>query len=368
MWRHPRADPCVPVAIMRAASAPLALDARLAAPAVRHTRARSGVSSRIPRAVANNVGNPDDDNDCPNPPKTSEARERRKPFRLTRRTVFTVPPVLVAGAAWADTQPATLGTNPKPGEWGYASNETGPTKWGQVIDANGALSFPDCACIACAQSPIDITSVTVKSRNELKGTLGNVVVASSAPTFVAVSQKHGTPNYILETNNKNDSIDSSGGLVLNGVEYKFNSLHFHTPAENLVDGVANAMEMHLVHFSKHGKIAVLGVLFKHATELNKPDKTVESLLSKLTFDGGAQKIKITPNSLWDSNSGYYSWQGSLTTPPCSGDVAWVLQKNVCFVSSAFTKKFREHLSDGPFPGNARPVQQLNGRTVLSHDP
>ena len=57
-----------------------------------------------------------------------------------------------------------------------------------------------------------------------------------------------------------------GALVLDGVPHRLASLHFHTPAENKIDGVTNAMEMHLVHVAADGSdaVAVVGVLFRHA--------------------------------------------------------------------------------------------------------
>jgi carbonic anhydrase len=203
-----------------------------------------------------------------------------------------------------------------------------------------------------------------------------VAVPAKGAVTVAVAQKHGTPNYALVqgANKTRDvavgGLDASGGVALDGVPYAFSSLHFHTPAENTLDGAANAMEMHLVHFAADGSgaIAVLGVLFRYADEENPADKTVERLLADVAADGGKRRVKIEPGALWDSASGYFRWQGSLTTPPCTGGVSWVLQKEVRTVSRAAVKRFREHLGDGAFPGNARPTQPLNARAVRAFEP
>ena len=167
-----------------------------------------------------------------------------------------------------------------------------------------------------------------------------------------------------------NSLDASGGVALDGVPYAFSSLHFHTPAENTLDGAANAMEMHLVHFAADGSgaIAVLGVLFKYAAEERLADATAERLLADVAADGGARRIAIEPGALWDKDSGYFRWQGSLTTPPCTGGVSWVLQKETRTVSREAVARFRAHLGDGAFPGNARPTQPLNGRTVRVFEP
>ena len=91
-------------------------------------------------------------------------------------------------------------------------------------------------------------------------------------------------------------------------------------------------------------------------------------MADVAADGGKRRVKIEPGALWDGASGYFRWQGSLTTPPCTGGVSWVLQKEVRTVSRAAVARFREHLGDGAFPGNARPTQPLNGRTVRAFEP
>ena len=87
---------------------------------------------------------------------------------------------------------------------------------------------------------------------------------------------------------------------------------------------------------------------------------------KIAAEGGRAKLRVNLGSLYDSGAGFWEWTGSLTTPPCSGNVRWLLQKGTSGVSAAQCEAFREHV--GGYPGNARPTQPLNGRTVLSFDP
>lgn len=134
----------------------------------------------------------------------------------------------------------------------------------------------------------------------------------------------------------------------------------------LLDGVAHAMEMHLVHLADDGDIAVVGVLFKHASPSSPPDPTVAKLLAHVAADGGRERVAVKPWSLIDRGSGYYEWRGSLTTPPCTGDVRWMLQREVRTVSAEQCAAFRKHV--GTFPGNARPTQPLNGRAVRIYQP
>jgi carbonic anhydrase len=325
--------------------------------------------SRIPRAGTNNASGDVGEDDIRNDTMPANARrEPRKAVRLARRAMLAAPPALVAGAAVRSADAAA------PGEWGYADFETGPLRWGEVLDASGARAFPDCGCAACAQSPIDISLSRANKGAFAEGSLADVAVPAKGAVTVAVAQKHGVPNYALvETATRRadaSGLDASGGVALDGVSYAFSSLHFHTPAENTLDGAANAMEMHLVHFAADGSgaIAVLGVLFKYAAEERLADATAERLLADVAADGGARRIAIEPGALWDKDSGYFRWQGSLTTPPCTGGVSWVLQKEVRTVSRAAVARFREHLGDGAFPGNARPTQPLNGRTVRAFEP
>ena len=346
----------------------------------RAPRGRVPSRSRIPRAGTNDASEVVGKDDIGNDTMPADARrEPRKAVRLARRVVLAAPPALVAGAAVRAADAAVEASTraaPKPGEWGYADFETGPLRWGEVLDASGARAFPDCGCAACAQSPIDI-SLSRANKGAKEGSLADVAVPAKGAVTVAVAQKHGAPNYArvddatrAQSAASSNSLDASGGVALDGVPYAFSSLHFHTPAENTLDGAANAMEMHLVHFAADGSgaIAVLGVLFKYAAEERLADATAERLLADVAADGGARRIAIEPGALWDKDSGYFRWQGSLTTPPCTGGVSWVLQKEVRTVSRAAVARFREHLGDGAFPGNARPTQPLNGRTVRAFEP
>lgn len=76
-------------------------------------------------------------------------------------------------------------------------------------------------------------------------------------------------------------------------------------------------------------------------------------------------VRVDPSSLWDPSSAYYRWEGSLTTPPCTGGVAWVFQRSPMRVRRETVAAFRAVV--GGFPGNARPTQPLNGRRVRLYE-
>ena len=293
--------------------------------------------------------------------------------RTTRRALIALTHAGGVGAALARADVARAGA--VPGDWGYADSATGPLRWGDVRDADGALAFPQCGCAACAQSPIDIVSASAKpsSGTVLPGSLADVLAPdpkSKSLTF-DVFQKHGAPNYVLRSgpgSGPGSDTSTRSSLVLDGVPHRLASLHFHTPAENKIDGVTHAMEMHLVHVATDGSgaIAVVGVLFRNATPGEKPDPATDALLAKLSSDGGRDRVTVRSDGLWDPRSGYYRWEGSLTTPPCTGGVRWVLQEEPRVVDPRRAGAFFQHV--GNFPGNARPTQPINGRTVRAYRP
>ena len=80
-----------------------------------------------------------------------------------------------------------------------------------------------------------------------------------------------------------------------------------------------------------GAIAVLGVLFQHAAPGDPADAAVAKLLTHINDEGGKggkHEVTVQPGALWEDTSGYWEWKGSLTTPPCTGDVRWMLQRRV----------------------------------------
>ena len=164
--------------------------------------------------------------------------------------------------------------------------------------------------------------------------------------------------------------------------------------------------MHLVHFAEDGSgdVAVLGVAFEEDPEeeggRTSPSsaaapRAVDVLLARENLaasdamdantraggsKGGSRRgasgasssasprrvvVRVDPSSLWDPSSAYYRWEGSLTTPPCTGGVAWVFQRSPMRVRRETVAAFRADV--GGFPGNARPTQPLNGRRIRLYE-
>ena len=331
-------------------------------------------------------------------PGGSPPPSRREVLALTTSLAAAVVPSRALASA---ASPAP----PSPTKWGYADRDVGPLNWGSLRDADGALAYPACGCSACAQSPIDLSSV-VPASNRRVGSLRDVCVpAPTRALALAVARKNGAPNFVAARQQsgatEGEEKASFGALVLDGRAYAFDSLHFHTPAENTIDGVARAMEMHLVHFAEDGSgdVAVLGVAFEEDPEeeggraspssadvlLARENLAASDAMDANTREGGSSKggsrrgasgasssasprrvvVRVDPSSLWDPSSAYYRWEGSLTTPPCTGGVAWVFQRSPMRVRRETVAAFRADV--GGFPGNARPTQPLNGRRVRLYE-
>lgn len=176
-----------------------------------------------------------------------ETTERRRSRASSRRTAvlttLVAPPAMMAAtvtvcassasASAVIAAPPTARASPAPAEWGYADSSNGPLAWGSLKNPDGSLAYPACGCAACAQSPVDLTSQPGTPSRE--GSLGDAVIPPKKPVTLSVAQKHGTPNF---TAVDAPDVESRGAVVADGKTYAFASLHFHTPAENTVDGRA----------------------------------------------------------------------------------------------------------------------------------
>jgi carbonic anhydrase len=152
---------------------------------------------------------------------------------------------------------------------------------------------------------------------------------------------------------------AGSAITVGGKRYELKQFHFHHPSEEKINGKSYAMVAHLVHAASDGSLAVVAVLLDAGT-------TASPLLSQIwpylpAHEAAEQKhdnVQIDLTKLLPADRGYYTFEGSLTTPPCSENVTWFVLKTPTTISreqaDAFTKIY---------PLNARPTQPLNGRTV-----
>ncbi|MGC2401943.1 MAG: carbonic anhydrase family protein [Acidobacteriaceae bacterium] len=147
-------------------------------------------------------------------------------------------------------------------------------------------------------------------------------------------------------------------ITIGGHVYNLLQFHFHHPGEEEIHSQAAPMVIHLVHADSEGKIAVIAVELK-AGDSNAAIQSVWDHVSKQgAVDVSPQSLTINPANLLPDNRSYYTYMGSLTTPPCTEGVTWLVIKSPLPASTDELAFFAER-----YPMNARPLQPLNGRII-----
>lgn len=235
-------------------------------------------------------------------------------------------------AAPAGTEaPAT--TAKAKAHWTYEGEE-GPENWGKLDPA-----YVTCAD-GSAQTPIDIAAPTEED-------LANPVIAYAAGAAKVLNNGHTVQLQAAE----------GSKLVLDGVDWPLLQIHFHTPSEHTINGKSFAGEVHFVHKNAEGALAVLGMMIAEGAADNAAWKPYIDVL------GTAEEAEgVTTSVDWaamlPSNLQTFRYAGSLTTPPCTEGVSWLLLQTPVELSAAQIDAF-----EAAYSGNARPVQPINGREV-----
>jgi carbonic anhydrase len=222
--------------------------------------------------------------------------------------------------------------------WGYAGKESAD-KWGGMKQ-----EFATCA-IGKEQSPIDI-----RNKDVHKAKLDPIKFDYKPSPLKIVDNGH--------TIQVNYAPGSS--IMVNGSQYDLLQFHFHKPSEEKIAGKAYAMVAHLVHKNKDGKLAVVGVLLDAGKE-NDMLKTLWSNLPKeKEKEMSPEKVTIDVAAFLPADKNYYTFKGSLTTPPCSEGVTWFVLKSPVQAAKAQVDVFGKI-----YTMNARPVQPINGRDIAA---
>jgi carbonic anhydrase len=148
-------------------------------------------------------------------------------------------------------------------------------------------------------------------------------------------------------------------ITLDGREFELKQFHFHAPSENHIEGRSYPMEGHLVHADKDGNLAVVAVMFEEGAA----NAALTTSWAEMPEKAGQKRRIAEPVSaegLLPANRDYYRFNGSLTTPPCSEGVRWLVMKDPVTASKEQIERFA-HVMHHP---NNRPVQPINARTVL----
>jgi carbonic anhydrase len=254
------------------------------------------------------------------------------------------PPVAASAASAAPAPLAAVEAAPKePPHWKYEGAE-GPEKWGEL--------WPDWAkCkTGVEQSPIDLPK---------KGDKPEKAVAL-APAYGKLP---------LEIMNNGHTVQVSaaqgGKFSFAGVEYTLAQFHLHAPSEHTIAGAKFDGELHLVHKNAKGEISVVGILLKKGKE----NKILAPVFAAAPAEESHEakpvaNVSVDLASLVPAKSAYYSYPGSLTTPPCSEGVKWFVLTKPIEISEAQLKKFQDVMHGG----NARPVLPLGARKVAEVHP
>jgi carbonic anhydrase len=223
--------------------------------------------------------------------------------------------------------------------WSY-EGATGAEHWGD-LDPNYA------ACKSGKeQSPIDM-------RNAEKADL----------PAMRFEYKSGPLKYLINNGytirvNYHDSPGSGNFLLLGDKRYHLTQFHFHRPSEEYIQGKPFDMEVHLMHEASDGKVAGVTVLLK-AGSANATIKQIWEHLPKM--EGKEEEIagvEVNPAGLLPHAVGYYMYMGSLTAPPCTEGVTWLVLKPPVDISGEQINAFAKL-----YPHDVRPLQPLNGRAV-----
>lgn len=216
--------------------------------------------------------------------------------------------------------------------WGY-QGESAPDKW-YTLEPN----FATCK-IGNEQSPIDIV--------DAKDAKASLTISYGESPVKIINNGHTIQlNYV-----------GKGFIVSNGNTYKLVQMHWHSDSEHSIGGKKFPLEVHLLHKSDDGKLAIIGILFKEGAE-NTFLKKVWTELPATESPEIEVKANYNPNELFPKQRAYFQYSGSLTTPPCLEGVEWYVIKEPMTASKEQIAQFK-----AIFSNNARPVQPINAREL-----
>lgn len=216
-----------------------------------------------------------------------------------------------------------------------------PTNWDE-LNPNWAICES-----GTQQSPIDIKS----------SLLGNIL---SPPANIQFNYQS-LSNFPVQNNGHTIQVNypfpsGTSTMTVDGITYQLAQFHLHTPSEHLLNGEAAALELHLVHQNPQGQLAVVGVMIENGAINND----LQTVFANMPLQEGINTAigTINASNFLPANRTYYGYPGSLTTPPCSQGVKWIVLKNPITASQAQIDAFTNL-----YQVNARPVQDLNLRTI-----
>ncbi len=219
--------------------------------------------------------------------------------------------------------------------WSY-KGETGPLHW---ADLNP--EYAGCGT-GKFQTPIDINKT-------YKTNLSKLNFSYTEQSLSVINNGH-----TVQIN-----FNPGNTVIIDGEKYTLLQFHFHTPGEHTVNGKHFPMEMHFVHKDSKGELGVVGLFFVEGKKNLELQKIIDNLPEEINETKSVSSVKINPANFLPYKMDYYHYSGSLTTPPCTEGVSWIMLKYPVEASAEQINALKKIMGE-----NARPVMPLNKRFVL----
>jgi len=200
-------------------------------------------------------------------------------------------------------------------------------------------------------------SICSQGKNQSPINLTKMIEAKLSP--LSFSYGYGGKDVVNNGHTIQVTYQKGSVLTLAGHHYELRQFHFHAPSENTIEGHSYPMEAHLVHADKEGNLAVVAVMFKQG----KANPTLEKIwreMPKKMLQEKHLSQSVNAMGLLPKDKTYYRFNGSLTTPPCTEGVTWLVMKHYMTASKAQIEAFERTVGE---PNN-RPLQPINARVIL----
>lgn len=253
---------------------------------------------------------------------------------LDKLAILALPLAIISACSTLSSAEPVTAENKQQVHWSY-EGATGAPHWGTLKS-----EYATCAA-GTQQSPIDFS-------------------AARSATINAPNVNWSPFKPVIVNNGHTISVNAPTGssIVLDGKTFQLLQFHFHAASEHTVNGKQYPLEVHFVHQAQDGSLGVLGVFFKQGAEnptLAQIWGAAPSVIGQI-----AGETMIDPANLLPQDKGFYRYEGSLTTPPCSEVVSWVVYKQPIELSKPQIEAF-----SSVFVNSFRPTQPLHRRFVLT---
>lgn len=227
--------------------------------------------------------------------------------------------------------------------WGYVG-EGGPEYWPRLSPAYAACGQGG------GQSPVDI----IQNASDSSGAWR----IDYRSTSLKIAHHEHVTNIVDNGHTIQVTVDEGSKLTTDRGTYTLKQFHFHTPSEHAIDGSRFPMEVHFVHQDAEGRFAVVAALYQLGPENENLAKIIPHLPKVKGGSASLADVRLELAFHLPATNASYSYMGSLTTPPCSENVEWLVFRDPISASAAQLETFARVL--GP---TSRPLQPLNGRTI-----